>query len=79
MKNVTVTMSDDALEWLRVKAARDGASVSRFLGQMVEQVREKETTYERAMRDALKFKPLTLPKDFRPLTREEANQRANLR
>lgn len=78
MKNVTVTMSEKALEWLRVKAARDGASVSRFLGKMVEQAREGEAAYKCAMQDALKFKSLALPKDFRPLTREEANQRANI-
>ncbi len=36
MKNVTVTVEEEVLEWVRVKAARDNASVSRYLGQLVE-------------------------------------------
>jgi predicted CopG family antitoxin len=79
MKNVTVTMADDALEWVRVKAARENESVSRYLGQLVEEARKRDTAYEKSMRAALKFSPLALPQEARYLTRDEVHSRADLR
>lgn len=79
MKNVTVSMDDSALEWVRVKAARENASVSRYLGQLVEEARARDGTYERSMRTALKFRSLALPEQARYLSRAEANDRDNLR
>jgi hypothetical protein len=79
MKNVTVTMKDDALEWVRVKAARENASVSRYLGELVEQARLRDAEYERSMRAALKFQPLPFAENARYLSRDEANDRARLR
>lgn len=79
MKNVTVTMPEEILEWVRIKAARDNASVSRYLGLLVEQERARDSAYERAMRAALKFEPLPFPKNTRLLSRDEANDRARLR
>ena len=79
MKNVTVTMAEDALEWVRVKAARDNASISRYLGQLVEQARTRDGIYERSMRAALKFQPLVFPKNTRYLSRDVANGRADIR
>ncbi len=79
VKNVTVSMEDAALEWVRVKAARANASVSRYLGQLVEEARLRDGAYERAMRAALKFEPLAMPENARFLSRAEANARADLR
>ena len=79
MKNVTVSMEEDALEWVRIKAARDNASVSRYLGELVEQARARDGAYERSMRAALKFQPLSFPKNTKYLSRDEANSRAGLR
>ena len=79
MKNVTVSMEEAALEWVRVKAARDNASISRYLGQLVEQARARDGIYERSMRAALKFQPLAFPKNTRYLSRDEANGRADIR
>ena len=79
MKNVTVTMNEDALEWVRIRAARKNSSVSRYLGELVEQARSRDGVYERSMRAALKFQPLAFPKQARYLSRDEANDRAGLR
>lgn len=79
MKNVTVSMEEESLEWVRVKAARDNSSVSRYLGQLVEQARLRDGAYERAMRAALKFQPLHFPENSRYLSRSEANDRAGFR
>ena len=63
MKNVTVSMPEEALEWVRIKAARENASVSRYLGELVEQARLRDGGYERVMRAALKFKPLNFSQE----------------
>ncbi len=79
MKNVTVTMDEAILEWVRVKAARENISVSRWLGEVVAAARLREGAYQRAMRAALKFDPQTFPPAQRCLSRDEANDRAGLR
>ena len=75
MKKITVTMEEDALEWVRIQAARDNISVSGYLGQLVEQARARDGAYERAMRAALKFQPLPFPENTRYLSRSEESER----
>jgi hypothetical protein len=55
MKNVTITMEDAALEWVRIQAAKLNISVSRYLGQVLEEEMRRSNAYEQAMRTALKF------------------------
>jgi hypothetical protein len=55
MKNVTITMEDEALEWVRVQAAKLNVSVSRYLGQVLEEEMRRSNAYEQAMRSACKF------------------------
>jgi predicted CopG family antitoxin len=78
MKNVTITVEDDVLEWARVKAARDNTSVSRLLGEWMKEKRQQEDAYEVAMRAALKFKSWGAS-DGPYLTREEMYDRARFR
>lgn len=61
-----------------MKATGNDANVSGVAVKAAKQARKKKTTYANAMRDALAFKPMALPDDFRPLTREEANKRTNI-
>ncbi len=58
MKNVTITMEDEPLEWVRVQAAKGNISVSRYLGQILEEEMRRSNAYEQAMRSALKFESL---------------------
>ncbi len=51
MKNVTVTLEESALQWARLRAARENTSVSRLLGDMLVEQRRREDAYERAMND----------------------------
>lgn len=55
MKNVTITLEEDVLEWARVEAARRNSSVSRMLGEILAERMRQEDAYEVAMRSALKF------------------------
>ena len=55
MKNVTITVEDSVLEWVRVEAAKRGSSVSRLVGEMLAEKMRQEDAYAQAMREALGF------------------------
>jgi hypothetical protein len=55
MKNVTITVDDAALEWVRIEAAKRNTSVSRLVGEMLVDKMRHENAYARAMQEALKF------------------------
>ena len=69
MKNVTITMEDHVADWARMEAARRNTSVSRLLGEFLAEKMHHDDAYERAMREALAFKPLPFERPY--LTREE--------
>ncbi|MCD2512960.1 DUF6364 family protein [Comamonas endophytica] len=48
MKNVTITVDDNVLEWARIEAARRGTSVSRMVGDFLAEMQRREDAYERA-------------------------------
>ncbi len=80
MKNVTVTLPEDLARWLRVKAATDDRSVSRWLAELLERMRRQEDQYQAAMKRYLAMKPRKIdwPDGCRP-TREELYDRPGLR
>ncbi|MFT3717784.1 CopG family transcriptional regulator [Pseudorhodoferax sp.] len=51
MKNVTITVEDAVLEWVRIEAARRGSSVSRLVGEMLAEKMRHDDAYERAYRE----------------------------
>jgi hypothetical protein len=51
MKNVTITVDDAALEWVRIEAARRNTSVSKLVGEMVLDKMRHDDAYTRAQRD----------------------------
>ena len=69
MKNVTVTMDDSVADWARIEAARRNTSVSRLVGEMLAEKMRHDDAYERAMRAALEFEPISFERRF--LTRDE--------
>ena len=82
MKNVTVTLADDIALWLRVRAAEQNRSVSRWLAELIEGIRRREDKYEIAMERFLARarKPRKLEwVDGRRPTRDELHDRAGLR
>lgn len=80
MKNITITLPEGLARWLRVKAAEQDRSVSRWLAELLERMRVSEDRYEVAMRRYLEIRPRKLdwPGGRRP-TREELHDRAGLR
>ncbi len=82
MKNVTVTLSDDIALWLRVRAAEQNCSMSKWLAELIEGMRRREDEYEIAMERFLARarKPRKLEwVDGRRPTRDELHDRAGLR
>ena len=80
MKNVTVTLPEEVAAWLRVRAAEDGRSVSRWLAELLEGMRSGEDEYDLAMERLLARKPRRLNwVDGRRPTREELHDRTGLR
>ena len=69
MKNVTVTMEDSVADWARIEAARRNTSVSRLVGEMLAEKMRRDDAYERAMREALVFKPIPFEASY--LARDE--------
>ncbi len=76
MKNVTVTMEDGVADWARMEAARRNTSVSRLVGEMLAEKMRHDDSYERAMREALKFKSIGMS-DGRYPTRDEIYDRGD--
>ena len=80
MKNITITLPDDLARWLRVRAAEDDRSVSRWIADLLAGMRRGEDEYEVAMKRFLAIKPWKMEwVDGRKPTREELHDRAGLR
>jgi len=80
MKNITVTLDEKTAAWARVFAARQGKSVSRLLGEMLQQRMRELRDYDDARGRYLARKPIRFEwiGGQRP-AREELNERANFR
>ena len=80
MENVTISLPEDLARWLRVKAAEDDRSVSRWIADLLARLRRQEDHYDAAMRRSLSRRPSDLGwRDGRKPTREELHDRAGLR
>lgn len=77
MKNITITLDDQAAAWARVQAAEHNMSLSRFVGELLRNKMRHSREYERAMRAALAEKPLRLEGAY--LKRDELYDRPRLR
>jgi hypothetical protein len=80
MKNVTITLDEKVAAWLRVRAAERGMSVSRYIGELLQERMRELRAYNDAMRSFLSHPPF----DFRLLggrrpTRQELHDRARYR
>ena len=80
MKNVTIILPEDVARWVRIKAAEDDRSVSRWIAELLERMRRQEDEFEIAMRQALAIEPRRIewPESRKP-TREKLYDRPDLR
>lgn len=66
MKNITITLPEELALWLRVRAAQNERSVSRWIAELLEGMRRQEDEYEVAMRHALSIEPKRLNESGEP-------------
>ena len=80
MKNVTITLSEDLARWVRVRAAEDDRSVSKWMADLLGTTRRQQDDYDTAMERFLARKPWKMewPDGRRP-TRDELYDRPGLR
>ena len=80
LKNVTIALPEEVARWLRIRAAEDDRSVSRWVAELLQSMRRREDEYDVAMRRALAVKPLRLdwPGGRKPV-REELYDRSGIR
>lgn len=74
LKNVTITLSPEAALWARKQAAEKNTSVSRFVGQMIEEKMGRDEAYWAAYRRWKSIPLMDLDAENR-MTREEAHER----
>ncbi len=80
MKNITITLPEEVVRWLRAKAAENEHSVSKWLAELLEGMQRQEDEYEAAMKRFLARKPRKMEwVDGRKPTREELYDRAAFR
>ena len=79
MKNVTVTLEEEVALWVRVRAAEQNQSVSRYLGDMLRKQMTEETTYEEAMDRFLSRKPSRITDSEVYPARETLYERSRVR
>ena len=60
MRNVTITIDEDAYRWAKVEAAKTDTSLSRMLGEMLRERMEREDAYWRAYREWKALTPIPL-------------------
>lgn len=71
MKNVTITLKEEVARWARIKAAERNTSVSRLVGEMLQEKMEAEAAYRLAMEQYLAQGPQALKKPGTPYPRRE--------
>jgi hypothetical protein len=80
MKNVTITLDEKTAAWVRVSAAREDKSVSRYVAEMLERRMRESRDYANAMRRFLDREPSRINAAQSPLpTRDEVHERTDLR
>jgi plasmid stability protein len=80
MKNITVTVDDDIYRRARVRAAEMDTSVSAQVKQFLEQFAQKETEFERLLKQEQKVRAeITGFSASERLSRDDVHDRAKMR
>jgi len=75
LKNITITVSEEAALWARRKAAEENTSVSKLVGQMLEDQMRLSDEYRRAFHRWKRIGSIEGIGAARRLSREEAHAR----
>jgi len=75
LKNITITVNEDVALWARRKDAEENTSVSKLVGQMLENQMRASDDYWRAYRRWKRMSPVKGIDAARRMSREEAHAR----
>ena len=75
LKNVTITLEEDALHWARREAAEKGTSVSKLVGNIIERERRQTDDYWKAFEHWKTIKPVPMKRKVSGISREEMHER----
>lgn len=75
LKNITITVSEEAARWARKKAAEENTSVSQLVGRMLEEQMRRTDEYGRAYRRWKRIRSIPGIDAANRLSREEAHAR----
>lgn len=80
MKNITITLDERTAAWVRVYAAQHNTSISRIVGELLQQRMVEGRAYDEAMRRFLSKKPVRLSRTSKAYpSRDESHDRSGLR
>ena len=80
MKNIPITLDERTAAWARIYAAQHGKSISRLLGEILQERMREVRDYTDAMHRYMAKNPFKFQwVDGSPPTRDELHDRANLR
>ena len=79
MRNVTIALDEEVARWVRVQAAENDTSVSRFVGDMLHGYMDNDHEYVRAMETFLARCPRALNASGTYPSRNALHERALLR
>jgi len=78
LRNVTITLDEGTARWARVEAARQGKSVSKYVGELLRGSMLEQEAYGKAMASYMSRSPVQLSRRRYP-RREEVYERSRLR
>ena len=79
MINVTVSLKEEVAQWARLAAAGRNTSVSKLVGEMLEEHMRQEEGYQTAMQRFLSKEPVLLNQDGSYPSRNEVHERSLFR
>jgi len=73
MKKVTITLTEEVVEWARKRAAEENTSVSKLVGRMLEEKMRRPDEYWAAYERLKRIKPVPGFDASKRMTREQAH------
>ncbi|MEP7354108.1 MAG: DUF6364 family protein [Acidobacteriota bacterium] len=75
LKNVTITLDQEILKAARVRAAQEGTSVSKLVGNILEREIRQKDGYLKGFEEWKKIKPVHMTRKIGTVSRDEAHER----
>lgn len=75
LRNITITVSEEAARWARLRAAEESTSVSKLVGRLLEEQMRRTDDYARAYQRLKRLKPVPGFDASKRLSRADLHER----